>query len=94
MDGDHEVETHRTKKKRSHNPVWNKGFLFDVDPERFEASGRINIKVLNHDLLFTDDVIGEVSVGPGETENGQRHWQEMIKKKNIHREVAVTHALH
>ena len=92
VDGE-EVESRHTRKKRSHNPVWNQGFLFDVNPDRIENHTLIVLKVMNYDLLLRDEVIGHVIVGPREEGSGRQHWQEMMKKKHVHREVAIIHVL-
>lgn len=87
-----ELETRQTKKTRGVNAVWNQGFLFDVDADTINEYS-ITIRVLNHDLLTTDEVIGEITIGPQCDGTGKEHWDEVMRKRYTRREVAMTHIL-
>lgn len=86
------LETRQTKKTRGLNPVWNQGFLFDVDGDTIDEYS-VTIKVMNHDLLTTDEVIGEITIGPQSEGSGKEHWDEAMSKRHTRREVAMTHML-
>ena len=86
------LESRQTKKARGINAVWNQGFLFDVENETIDEYS-ITIKVMNHDLLTSDELIGQVTIGPECEGSGKEHWEEAMKKKHTRREVAMTHML-
>ena len=86
------LETRHTKKSRGSNPVWNERFLFDVDDETI-GEYSITIKVMNHDLLTSDEVIGEVNIGPRCEGSGREHWDDMMSKRHSRREVAAVHCM-
>ena len=87
-----QLESRKTKKSRGINAVWNQGFLFDVENEVIDGYC-ITIKVMSHDLLTNDEVIGQVSIGPHSQGSGQEHWEEAMRNKHSRREVAMTHIL-
>lgn len=87
-----ELESRQTKKARGMNPVWNQGFLFDVQKESIDEYS-ITIKIINHDLLTSDEVLGQIIIGPQSQGTGKEHWEEAMRKKHTRREVAMTHAL-
>lgn len=86
------LEGRKTKKARGINPVWNQGFLFDVVNENIDEYS-ITIKVMNHDLLTSDEVIGQLTIGPECEGSGKEHWDEAMRKKYNRREVAMAHIL-
>lgn len=86
------LESRKTKKARGINPVWNQGFLFDVVNENIDEYS-ITIKVMNHDLLTSDEVIGQLTIGPECEGSGKEHWDEAMRKKYNRREVAMAHIL-
>ena len=90
------VETRQTKKKRSQNPVWNQGFLFDVDASQVDRYS-IVFKVMDYDLLLSDQLVGVVTVGANQPDenSGKKHWDEMMRKAKEHmkRETAMCHPL-
>lgn len=86
------LETRQTKKTHGVNAVWNQGFLFDVDGETINEYS-LTIRVLNHDLLTTDEIIGEMTIGPLCEGTGKEHWDEVMRKRHSGREVAMTHIL-
>lgn len=87
-----ELESRKTKKVSGVNPIWNQGFLFDVVNERIDNYS-ITIKVVNHDLLANNEIIGEVEIGPQCKGTGREHWDEAMRKKFSRREVAMSHML-
>lgn len=93
---DKTVETRQTKKKRSQNPVWNQGFLFDVDVNQIELYSFV-FQVMDYDLLLSDQLVGEVTVGSNQPDesSGKKHWDEMMRKANENkkRETAMCHAI-
>lgn len=86
------LEIRQTKKTRGMNPVWNQGFLFDVDGDTIDEYS-ITIRVMKHDLLTSDEVIGEITIGPQCEGSGKEHWDETMRKRHTRREVAMTHIL-
>ena len=86
------LETRQTKKTHGVNAVWNQGFLFDVEGDTIDKY-TLNIRVLNHDLLTTDEIIGEMTIGPLCEGTGKEHWDEVMRKRHSGREVAMTHFL-
>ncbi|XP_020625924.1 synaptotagmin-C-like [Orbicella faveolata] len=86
------LETRQTKKTRGVNPVWNQGFLFDVDGDTVDEYS-ITIRIMNHDLLTSDEVIGEITIGSQCEGSGKEHWDETMRKRYTRREVAMTHIL-
>lgn len=74
------------------NAVWNQGFLFDVKNETIDDYS-VTIKVMNHDLLKNDELIGQVIIGPHSKGSGREHWEEAMRNKHNRREVAMTHIL-
>lgn len=86
------LESRKTKKSRGINAVWNQGFLFDVKNETIDDYS-VTIKVMNHDLLKNDDLIGQIIIGPHCKGSGREHWEEAMRNKHNRREVAMTHIL-
>lgn len=86
------LETQQTKRKRTTNPVWNKGFLFDID-SKWIQDYVITIRVMNYDMLLSDESIGQVVLSADSGGRGQEHWHEMMKGENINRETAMCHYL-
>jgi len=80
----------QTKRKRTASPVWNSGFLFDIDPSRLNDYAII-IRVMNYDMLLSNESIGEVVISSHAIGTGRKHWNEMVKAKN--RETAMCHQL-
>ena len=86
------LETRQTKTTRGVNPVWNQGFLFDVDGDTIDEYS-ITIRIMNHDLLTSDEVIGQITIGAQSEGSGKEHWDETMRKRYTRREVAMTHIL-
>lgn len=86
------LECRKTKKANGINPVWNQGFLFDVVNERIDDYS-LTIKVINHDLLSNNELIGQLTIGPQCKGTGREHWEEAMTKKFNRREVSMTHIL-
>ncbi|EDO31975.1 predicted protein, partial [Nematostella vectensis] len=86
------IESRRTKCKRSLSPVWNQGFILDIDKSRVNDYV-ITLRVMNHDLLMSDDIIGEVVISSRANGFAREHWDEMMRNKHSRKEVAMTHAL-
>lgn len=82
----------QTKRQRTTNPVWNKGFLFDIDPSRINDYV-ITIRVMNYDRLLSNESIGEVVISSQVTGTGREHWDKMMEAKNNNRETAMCHQL-
>ena len=86
------LESRQTKKAKGINPVWNQGFLFDVENDTIDDYS-ITIKIINYDLLTSDEVIGQLTIGPESEGTGREHWEEAMRKKHTRREIAMTHPL-
>ena len=90
------IETKETKKKRNQSPVWNQGFLFDVDASLVDQYSLV-FRIMDYDLLLSDQLLGEVTIGANEPEGsaGKKHWDEMMRKAKEHkkRETAMYHTL-
>eukprot|EP00741_Cyanophora_paradoxa_P014632 tig00020816_g14112.t1 len=54
-------ETQKTEvKRKSLNPVWNEDFRFEVQDDSHLQDAPLEIKVYDHDILSSDDIIGSV----------------------------------
>jgi hypothetical protein len=48
---------------------------------------------MNYDLLLSDDSIGQIIISARTEGSGREHWDRMIKKKHVSREIAMCHDL-
>lgn len=60
------------------NPVFNESVVFDVPYDSIDEVD-LHIKVFDHDVLGSDQLIGGIAIGPS-YHHSHRQWREMLEK--------------
>lgn len=74
------VQKRKTKvHQKTLDPVFNDFFVFDVPFETIRHASLL-ISVMDHDLIGTNDLIGQILLGCKSSPQEAKHWNEMLTK--------------
>ncbi|XP_063782434.1 AT-rich interactive domain-containing protein 3B isoform X2 [Pseudophryne corroboree] len=66
------------------SPVWNAPFLFDVPLESAQCQTlHLEFLVMQGRIYNRARILGRVRIGPGTSQTGKSHWQEMCRKAPV-----------
>ena len=73
------------------NPIWNEALVFNVPTEILPKISLV-VTMLDQDLVGHCEVMGYFKVGPDQSKDGKRHWDEMAQ--SFRKTVTLWHNLH
>ncbi len=80
-------------KKKTQNPAFNEEYIFPISPKIEDLNfTSLTLTVFDHETIRSDEVLGEVKLGYGATEDSEfNHWNQVLQ--NPGREYRHWHTL-